>query len=467
MNQIWDAATERKRLENLLFARQRIRSAADHRVLTDYIAGHVWYNWAEYPGERCPMPDEQDAAKFALYRDRGIGLIKVHEEWNDALELYGGDKYTPTNPEAFREFIRLAHGHGMKFIPYASTGYWDRRSRHWNPDWGYCFDGKPVALKGAWFDYAHASPRHPGWRAFILNRIEQLFDSYEIDGLYDDVGYDPLAYLDPARTDAGHIDAFEETGAQDGAWQDLIQEVYAIVHRRRALFTLHFWKFGNPIGSAAPRFKCWDYLYLGEGIRDINAMRRTLRLLPPYVFWIPHYGVLPAGEEAKVYTASIPYLQFPTLYDGRPITGKTYTGDKIQYDGDLEKSRERQIQKHYAAHPDDWPVLSPWDSLPGSRTAHDLFWHYFPYYREMTKPGTHVYIDLQDQSLVGGRSTWPDLVLSAYVNDAFYLVAANFFTVADTLVLRDEWVDVETGRRAREWRLEPFGLKILQRARPD
>ncbi len=53
MKPTWDAATERRRLENLQFARQRIRSSQDHRVLTDYIPGHVWYNWSEYPAERC------------------------------------------------------------------------------------------------------------------------------------------------------------------------------------------------------------------------------------------------------------------------------------------------------------------------------------------------------------------------------------------------------------------------------
>ena len=462
---VWDAAVERKRLENLKYARESLRSWHRREVLTDYIPGHVWYNWAEYPAERCPTPTEEDEARFAFYKEKGMGLVKIHEEWNDALEIFGLDKFTPNNEKAFRAIIDLAHRYGMKFLPYMSSGYFDRRSRSYDPKWEVRYRGKTLALEEAYFDYGLSSPRSPGWRAFLMNHIERLFDRYGIDGLYDDVGYDPLAFLDPPAPGQGHVDAFEESAQVHGAFEDLIQQIYSVVKRYRGIFTLHAWEFCNPAISAAPRFKCWDYLYVGEGIRDMNQMRRTVRNLPPFVFYIPDWRVVPVEDQAKVYALSMPYLQFPVLYHGRPITGKMYKGKKLTYKaGSTAVAWPHLIAEHYKKRPDDPPVLSPWDSIPGNARTLENYFRYFEIYRRMTKPGSHVYVDVRDQSLLAGPA-WPDMVLSAYVNDEFHLVAANFMQESNALLLRDKWTDTETGATSREWKLDPFGMKILRRVR--
>jgi hypothetical protein len=460
---VWDTETERKRLLNLRFARESFRTWQRHEILTDYIPGHVWYNWAEYPAERCPTPTEEDEKNFSFYKEKGMGLIKIHEEWNDALEIFGLDKFKPNNENGFRAMIDLAHKYGMKFIPYISSGYFDRRSKYYDPKWQVKYRGNTLALEEGYFDYGLSSPRSPDWRAFLLNNIEKLFDSYPIDGLYDDVGYDPLAFLDTPDEDQGHIDAFEESSQVHGAFEDLVQEIYSIVRRYRGIFTLHAWEFCNPIISAPPRFKCWDYLYVGEGIKDTNQMRRTVRGLPPFVFYIPDWRVVPFEDQRKVYALSIPYLQFPVLYHGRPITGKMYTGDKLPYRaGSSAVAWPHLIAEHYRNHPDDPPVLSPWDSIPGNPRTIENYFRYFDIYKLMTKPGSHVFIDIRDQSLLISP-VWPDLVLSAYVNDEFFLVAANFLSETNTLVFKDCWTDTETGKKSREWTLAPFKMRLLRR----
>ncbi|MGB9641800.1 MAG: hypothetical protein ACP5JO_07105 [Candidatus Ratteibacteria bacterium] len=460
---IWDDSTERKRLENLKDARNFIRRCRRHEVLIDYIPGHVWYNWGEYPAERCPMPDQHDENNFKFYKERGMGLVKIHEEWNDALEIFGGDKFTPNNEEGFKKMISLAHQCGLKIIPYISSGYYDRRSKYFKEEWLSYYKGKVLSLDEGYFNYALCSPRSPSWRAFLLNNIEKMFDKYEIDGLYDDVGYDPLAFVDPPSDTQNHIDAFEESASFYGSFEDLIQEIYTIVKRYSGIFTLHAWEFCNPEISAPTVFKCWDYLYVGEGIKDMNLMRKTVKDLPPYVFYIPDWRVVPSQDQKKLYALTIPYLQFPVLYHGRPITGKMYEGEKLQYKkGGLAIGQPDLIRDHYRKHPDDFPVYSQWDSVPGNPETIKNYFHYFDMYKEMTKPATHVFVDIQDESIVVGRK-WPGLVLTAYVNNVFYLVVANYLNEKDTLVLRQPWRDLETGKISRTLELAPFEIKILEK----
>ncbi|HOC01986.1 MAG TPA: hypothetical protein PKK91_00720 [bacterium] len=460
---VWDYSVERKRLKNLRDARFLIRRCETHKVLVDYIPGHIWYNWGEYPAERCPMPDEQDEKNFKFYKEKGMGLIKFHEEWNDAEEIFDGDKFTPNNEEGFRKMISLAHENRLKFIPYISSGYYDRRSKNFKTEWLSYYKGKVLSLDEGYFNYALCSPRSPDWRAFLLNNIERLFDRYEIDGLYDDVGYDPLAFLDPPEEKQGHINAFEESDSVHGAFEDLIQEIYTIVKRYRGIFTLHAWEFCNPDISFIPRFKCWDYLYVGEGIRDMNLMRKTVKRLPEFVFYIPDWRVVPVEDQNKIYALTIPYLQFPVLYHGRPIRGKMYKGTKLQYNkGSLAVSHPDVIQQHYLKHPDDFPVYSPWDSVPGNPKTIENYFHYFEFYKEMTKPSTHVFMDIKDESITSGRK-WPNLVLTAYVSNRFYLVIANFMNEKDTISLRQSWKNIETGEIQSSWEINPFEVKILEK----
>ena len=75
--------------------------------------------------------------------------------------------------------IQLAHTHGLKFIPYVSTGYWDRRSRFWNPDWGYTFDGKTVETGS--FNYSAAAEHNNAENVIVLWESPRLAAAYTED----------------------------------------------------------------------------------------------------------------------------------------------------------------------------------------------------------------------------------------------------------------------------------------------
>ena len=470
----WDAATEARRLENLRQARMLIRSSRGHQVPVDYSPGQVWYNFAEYPGETLSPPTEEDERNFAMYRQRGIELIHIHEEWNDAVEIYGADKFSPNNPQAYGEFIDLMHQHGLKIIPYFSGGYYDIRARNYDPRWAVSFGGQPLVLEGKrrWYRYGVSSPASPSWRAFLLNNIERMFDSYPIDGLYNDVAYQTLALADAPSPDKGHVqDAFEEAAEADGSLEDLMQEIHTIIRRHGGVSIVHLGKYyrqGEADGGEPyrPKLKTYDYTWVGERVGDLGQMRFRVKDLPPYVMHIPDWSAIPQDQRSRMYALSVPYLQFPVLYHGRAVRGKVYTERKLRYDpatGQCEACLPGLVGEYYLQHPDATPTYSQWyGPAPGDPTIEQDYWHYLAIYREMTKPGTHVFVDLQDHSLLAGAA-WPDLVLSAFVNDRFFLAAANYDASERTLALDRPWTDVETGKVGRDWPLKPMQLRILER----
>lgn len=49
---------------------------------------------------------------------------------------------------------------------------------------------------------------------------------------------------------------------------------------------------------------------------------------------IPDWGRLAEGEEAILYASIIPYLMFPILCGGRPMTGERGECPQVQYKDD-------------------------------------------------------------------------------------------------------------------------------------
>src|SRR6202042_2820842 len=92
------AEEHRRRLLNIQACETGIRKCLRRDLVTGYIPGQVSYNLGEYPCRKPYDPDEYDERELDRLRDGGIRLIQVMEDWNDLLGLFGGDKFTATNP---------------------------------------------------------------------------------------------------------------------------------------------------------------------------------------------------------------------------------------------------------------------------------------------------------------------------------------------------------------------------------
>ncbi|HCU36680.1 MAG TPA: hypothetical protein DGT21_14905, partial [Armatimonadetes bacterium] len=252
----------RRRQQNLQDVNAAVGSCmAEHRI-GEYIAGQVTYNLGEYPEPTAIAPTEYDRELLQSFADHGVGLIQLHEEWNDSQRVLGGHKFKSHDEAGLRAFIDLVHELGMKIMLYASTGFFEATDADFDPGWS-----QPDHLVELYFDYAHCSPAHPGWRAYCMPWFERLLDELGVDGLYDDAGYSPL-YLHPEPL-PGDIRVGPETEQVHSSFWDLLGLVGDMVHARGGVFKVH-------VGGTEARgltSDLYDYLWVGESIEDVAQLR--------------------------------------------------------------------------------------------------------------------------------------------------------------------------------------------------
>ena len=171
---------------------------------------------------------------------------------------------------------------------------------------------------GYW-DMVRLHPRAPAGEAYLLPHAVRLLDDFGLDGLYDDWGYLPEHRLPPEDPAQDEVLAFEETPTYDGAVADLLELIYSEVHRRGGVFKLHCDAANTPQTRGA---KVYDYLWVGENVRDADGLREAVKNHPPYVVPCLDMTFTKIDDENEPFLHAIPYLQFPLLQAGRPWTGE-------------------------------------------------------------------------------------------------------------------------------------------------
>jgi hypothetical protein len=453
------ASDHKRRLENIAECHRSIRGCLRKHLITDYLPFHVVYNLGEYPARKPWNPDAWDEKHLEELSAAGVQLVQLHEEWNDSLRLFGADKFTPVNRPGFDRFVKMVHRRGMKLMVYASTGFFERRDPDFRPEWARGPD-----LVEIYWRYALCSPASPGWRAYLLPRLTRILDEFGVDGLYDDCGYRPL-YGRRATRSQDEIAAFEETPAHDGAMEDLLGLVYAEVKRRRGIFKVHI------SANSAPRtnLRVYDYLWVGEGIRQVDAMRETVKNHTPYVAPCLDMSRASIDREDDLYLHSIPYMQFPLLLAGRPFTGERASVPGLQYqpeETDFWTRHVRNIGRYYKEHPEGPYSYGWWDSCPGRPAARPTYFKWLKRYRPMVAEGTWAYLEIGDSDLFA-EPLPEQVVASAFANSDLYLVLANYSHRAVTVRTREEFCGGETPEAApgTSWPLEARSLLILTRDR--
>jgi len=459
----YDAEHHRRRLENIALCEKGIRKCLRKHLITNYLPGACSYNLWEYPCHRPWEPDEWDEAELDSLRDQGIRLVQLMPQWNDSCRLYGGDTFTPYNPAGFRRFIAMAHRRGMKVIPIISTGYFERRDRDFRKEWA-----RSVKLDDRYYRLACCSPASAGWRAYLLANLVKLMDDYDVDGLYNDLGYLQRLFNHPDPPMKDEVLAFEESAEHDGALYDLLMLVYAEVKRRGGILWFHgkghFFTFRNP-----DRF--YDYRWVGEGVessKGSDGLRETAKTCPPYV--IPCFDWLSGSvaDENELYLQTIPYMQFPLLLTGRPVTGERQVIPGIEYTPAEKGSRGwhyLQIRKHYQEHPEGPYSYGSWDSVPGRPEARPTHARWLKQYMPMVEEGTWAWLEIGDSDLFAGRLP-PNVVASAFANRQLYLALANYNHSPAELATSATYRPVaERGSAPRKnWHLAGRSLHILQKA---
>jgi hypothetical protein len=447
----------RRRLQNIAVAERAIRTCLRKHLITSYLPGQCCYNLGEYPAKKIWDPDDWDEQELDRLYDHGIRLVQVHEEWNDSQRLFGGHKFSAANPAGFRRFIEMVQRRGMKLIVYASSGYFDRKDPDFREEWA-----RPQSLREIYYHYANCSPASPSWRAYFLKHAVRILDEYGVDGFYNDLGYRKLAgnRLPPTPDE---VLAFDERVDHDGAVADLLALVYAEVHRRGGIVKIHC----DVTSRVMTDLKVYDYLWVGENVDDGDRCRQEVKNHPPYVVPCLDMSRARIASEDDLYLHAIPYLQFPLLLAGRPVTGERAMVPGIEYPPEEKCFWTRHLRamaRHRELHPEGPHSYGWWDSVPGRLEARPTHERWLKQYQPMVEEGTWAWLEIGDSDLLV-EPLAKDVVASVFANRQLYLALANYSQSAAIVKTADTYASMNdlASPPRNHWELAPRTLMLLRR----
>ena len=452
------AEDHRRRLQNIGICTTKIRKCTRKHLVTNYLPAQCVYNLGEYPSRKPWAPGEYDEQELDRLKDHGIQLIQVMDEWNDRYGLFGGNKLTAVNPDGFRRFVAMVHKRGIKIIAYASTGYFAGHDPDFRKEWA-----RPGDICGAgWWDLPRCSPASPGWRAYFLPRMLQILEDYEVDGLYNDWGYVPNAEKRITELAEDEVVAFEETPQYDGAVTDFLHLVYSEVKRRGGIYKMHADRSNRPLTDG---LKVYDYLWVGEGVRNADGMREAVKNHPPYVVPCIHGSIAKVESDNDPFLHSIPFMQFPLLQAGRPLTGERAVIPIPRLPGAKENGFYTRAWKYYQANPNGPYIYGGWDTLPPSAETRPAHARWLKQYMPLVEDGTWAYLEIGDSDLFA-KPLPKDCVASAFANRDLHVVLANYSQTPQQIETADAYLPVDTPSAgpSKNWQLPKRSMRIIKRS---
>lgn len=446
----------RKRLVNLNEAHEQVKKYGKKMRINDYIPGQVIYHLGEYPHKFSVAPTEYDEKQLSDLKERGFGLLQIHTDWPDELELYGGTKYISHDDAGLKEFVKLCQHKGHKILGYCSSAFLGEHSK----DFRDCFKRRDVFLRGGHMNLHVCWHGSPEWREYIWEKTFGLLERYNFDGIYNDMGHDTFLYE--------YLKTLDETGYFDGEAsleyeteiEDMLSLFYNELKRRGKIYKLHIGTWLAPVTDE----KVYDYLWIGEGARSVEDVIPKSREMTPYIVPAFDRRTTPIEDFDRMYACTIPFVQFPLLYRGRPITqggrveGVTYFDSK-EFDGKLVGFNDRAAQ-HYKEHPDE-PTFSEWSNIPDEPEELDRATKYLKLYQPMVTDGSVARVEIREAEFI--KSVIPEKAyISLFSNEEQYLVMSNLTGKPYELVLEGNWKNRETGEEGSSFTLADGRLLFLQ-----
>jgi hypothetical protein len=453
----------RRRLLAIERTERDVGACGRRHLILDYLPGQASYQIGDYPSLTPYEVDEYDVTELERLAAAGVELIQIMEDWNDLLGLHGADKFTSPNPEGLRRFIDAAHQVGIRVLLYVSTGYMQAGDPALDLDWTR--ESVPEQVQALHWKLMRCSPASPGWRSFLLSKVEQVLGDWDIDGIYDDWGHTPPLASNPLPLAKDEILAWRESATHDAAKEDLLATVYERLRSDGKIFKLHA-DFNN---APLSELRLYDYLWVGEGIGNLNKTLDETKWHRPYV--VPAFDTRWGGvpEEHK-YLYSIPYMQFPQLFAGKPLTGERAIVPGIDYREDDPLYASVMEYRHaWLAGRITTPAYSCWDmSLEVEPRTRAIFSELLAIYRQMTQAGTRAYLEVTRTNLLNAPIP-DDVVLSVFANVETYLVLANYGDQEREVTTSAEAIDTRNPSEPshRTWTLPPKSMLILREVAPQ
>lgn len=445
----------RKRIANINSAEASNKKYFRRHRIRDYIPGQAIYHLGDYPNPFSISPTEYDRELIKSFSKNGVGLIQIHEDWNDSIRRLGADKLTSHDPDGLRKFVDLCHEFGIKIIPYISTGYFQAT----DPDFKDEFTRIDHSLRGDYFAYKKCWAGSAEWREYILPRTFAALDEYGFDGIYNDWGYDGLTIFRRKLIAEGkNLDGVTSYDMPyDPEIEDLLSTVYSEVKRRGGIYKLH-----ADVNNKPPcKDKVYDYLWIGENVRD-DAELGIGKEYEQYIVPCRH-GAHSTESPESYYARTIPFMQFPLLKKGRRFIPKEIDEALIVNPNYSDYKHKARVMEYMKEHPNGPYVHSLWSDVPEDENEYSVWSKYLALYQPMVEENSVAYIEISESEDVLSPIL-SRIAVSMFVNEETYLVVSNFSGADYTLDLRGIWQNRENGDKGSSFTVKNGSVIFLVRA---
>jgi hypothetical protein len=231
---------------------------------------------------------------------------------NDAMNWYGHPE--PRDRAQFAAEVKASHQRGCLVVPYVNLNYVSAGAPEWQYYGSRWADPDRVVTPGDVAAMGYPSmgtcPAVRDWQDYILYRINEMIDRYEVDGIYIDC-------WSPYPCKAGACAWRDEAGRQHPTWplrsyREILRRVYALCHERRPSARLMIHMSSEVV---IPMLSFSDTNLDGEQFGSGKVKQDYLDILPPDKFRAEFMGrnwglvsfFLPEFTAARV-TAGTPDL---------------------------------------------------------------------------------------------------------------------------------------------------------------
>ena len=443
----------RRRIENVRYAAEHVKACGKHVRIRDYLPGQVTYNLGPYPAKFSIEPTEYDYNLVKSFAERGVGLIQVHEEWNDSIRHLGADKYSSHDPAGMKNFIKLCHDFGIKVLPYLSAFYFDRR----DPDFRRDFMRYESYLVSVHFEYANCSAASDTWTTYFFEKMKRALDEYEFDGIYNDTGCEEFSKRHHEARAQGRAYCTQKDIQYDPYEEDFYARMYSFVKERGGIMKMHYSNNCRP----ASEEKLYDYLWVGEGVSDVDSMLETIGF-DPYLVPCPDLRWAKDEDVKKLFAQTIPFLQFPIRPDGRPYEPLKMISEPISYNTGTMYRAYQKMQEYIDAHPNGPHIYSDWSGIPDNEEYRAAWFRYLELYRPMVEENTLCHMNVTESTITKGKL--PERVyMSLFTGNEQYLCLSNLADKVQTVDLCEPWLDRESGSPVQRVTLPSGALAFLKR----
>ena len=401
---------------------------------------------------------EYDENLIKSLKERGFEMIQVHSDWHDWLRIYGGDDYSSHDEEGLKNFIKLCHKYGIKVLVYLSSGFLEMT----HPGYKEEYRRYDAVLRGGFLNLAVCWHGSPEWREFLWDKLFGAVERYGFDGIYNDMGYDwhNIRYFEHIKKYGSYNGEYDDL-PYETELEDFLAMIYNECKRRGLICKLHITGYGVPKADV----KVYDYLWVGEGVRDVKEIISRCRGAEQYIVPAFDRRTSKLDDPDLAYSCTLPFVQFPILYHGRPITqygeveGVTYYKSE-EFDGEGNDFSQRAVE-HYKKTGE--ATYSEWSSIPDDPEELERATKYLKLYKPMVTDESIVRTEIREADFI--KSKIPeDVYISLFTNEEQYLLVANITDIDYELELKGEWVNRESNECDTKFVVQKNKMIFLKKA---